>query len=355
MAGSRTEANDRRPSEYAKEALSEWGQAARYGARALAPAMKGVTSAATSYAERRRGKAPLRERLNPAKTDKGGRIGDVADTTLSKFGTPGKLLSKVGLGSRIVERMRGDGAAGDGKTEASSGRASRGADQVASEGNGAGGDLPIPIQESIEVAVPVRIAYALCTRFEDYPEFLDRVESAERIDDTHVALVAKLRGRRRELEVEITDERPNQRLDWQCTEGVEHSGVISFHELAPRLTHIELSVELEPEGIVERLTRSAHLSERAIRTELHRFKAYADLWEEPDTGDEAEPVDDEEPVEEEEPVDEEEIDDEEPLDEEEIDDEEPVDEEELEEDEEPLDEEELDDEEPLEEDEEPVD
>jgi uncharacterized membrane protein len=280
--------------------------------------------AATTLARRRGdgGQRPsLLERLNPARTEKGGRIGDVADKVLSKMGTGGKLASAVSAGSRIVERMRAgdDGSAG----EAEAADAGPGpAQAVASEGNGFGPHQTVPIQESIEVAVSPRAAFSLCTRFEEYPEFLDRVESVERVDESHARFVVKARGRHHELDVEVVDRRPNQRLDWRCTEGIEHAGVISFHELAPRLTHIELTVELEPEGIVERLTRSSHLTERAIRTEMHRFKAYAELWGE-------------EPDDEEEPEDEEELEEEEP-DEELEPEKEPEDEEEFEEEEEPV-------------------
>jgi uncharacterized membrane protein len=262
------------------------------------------------------------------RSESGGAGGRLADAALSKLGTSGKVASKLGMGSRLVERMSPGG--GEPADDAGDGGVS---DQAGSNGNGHRADATIPIQEAIEVAIPVKAAYSLCTGFEEYPEFLDRVESVERLDDKHIAFVAKVRGRRRRLEVEIVDERPNQRLDWRCAEGIEHSGVVSFHELAPRLTHIELTVDLEPEGLVERLTRSAHLSERAVRAELHRFKAHADLWEE-----EPEAYDDEE-----EPLDEEDLEDE-PVDEEEIGDEEKlVDEEEFEDD--PVDEEELVDEE----------
>ena len=330
MARSRTQAKG--AGDYAREAFSEWGKAARYGARAAA-------SATAALAQRRRGRndrPPLRERLNPATTEKGGKLGDVADIALSKFGgAGGKLASKLSAGSRIVERVRssGEGHGSSTGTNEDSGDDSGGVEAVSSNGNGFRGDAPIPIQESIEVAVPVRAVYALCTRFEEYPEFLDHVKSAELIDDSDVLFAAKVRGRERELEVEVVDERPNERLDWRCAEGVEHSGVASFHELAPRLTHIELTVELEPEGIVERLTRSAHLSQRAIRAEMHRFKAYAELHEAELVDETADEPDDEEELEDEdeELVDEEEFDDEDELeDEEEPDDEEEFEDEELE-------------------------
>jgi len=274
MAGSRSQPKG--TGEYAREAFAEWGKAARYGARALAPTVREAASAATAYA---------------------------ADTALAKFGPGGKLASKLSMGSRIIERIRGANGAGEGSEdgEASPGRRSEDREAAASNGNGFKDQLPIPIVESIEVAVPVEAVYDLCTRFESYPEFLERVESVETADDSNLTFIAKARGRQRELEVEITNRHPNQRLDWRCTEGVKHTGVISFHELAPRLTHIELAVELEPEGIVERLTRSARLSGRAIRAEMDRFKAHAELWEEPELEDapEAE-LEDEEEIEDEE-------------------------------------------------------
>jgi uncharacterized membrane protein len=307
MAGSQT--SEKGAGTYAREALSEWGKAARYGARAIAAKRR----------ERSDERPPLKERLNPATTDKGGRLGDVADVVLSKLGTPGKLASKASVGSRIVERMRdrkdavGSPSEAD---EAQTPKAEAREQPSQADANGFGDGGPVPIQESLDVAVPLRAAYALCTRFEEYPEFLDRVAEVDEIDDTHVSFVAKVRGRPRELDVEIIDTRPNERLDWECAGEVEHSGVISFHRLAPRLTRMELTVELQPEGLLERVSRATHLTERAIRDELHRFKAYAELWEEDDFDEE---------VEEEEDFDDEELEDEAELedeDEEDLEDEE---------------------------------
>ena len=319
MAGSRTD--DKGPGHYAREALVEWGKAVRYGVRAVAEKRR----------ERSEVRPPLKERLNPSKTDKGGRLGDVADIVLSKFGTGGKLASKVSLGSRIVERLR-DGSSGG------SGDDGDAADRPAAAEASAANGLPanaVPIEESVDVALSVGAAYALATRFEEYPKFLDRVRAAERADDSHVTVEAKVRGRTRELEIEIIDERPKERLDWECTEGVEHSGVISFHRLAPRLTRVQLTAEFEPQGLIERLSHGVHLTGRAVRDELHRFKAYAELWEE--DSDEHEPAEVEDAEEAEGPED---FEDEEDFDEEDLDDEEDLegeedfDDEELEEDEE---------------------
>jgi hypothetical protein len=92
--------------ELAHEATAEWGLAARYAAAAMKPAVGRATEAVKERV-RARGEGPsLKDRLNPAVTDKGGRAGDLADFALAKMGKPGALAAKAGLGSRIVERLR---------------------------------------------------------------------------------------------------------------------------------------------------------------------------------------------------------------------------------------------------------
>jgi uncharacterized membrane protein len=275
------------PSAYAREALAEWRKAARFGAAALLASGGGASKVKS------KDKPPLKERVNPATTEKGGRIGDAADKLLSRLGFLGKAASKFSLGSRAVDKVVPDAVnklqpSGDGR----------------SAGNGSQGHPPLPIQESIEVAVPLRAAFALATRVEDFPEWSDRIVGAEEMDETGVAVDLKTRGIDRSFELEITDVQPPYRIEWEATEGNEHVGVLTFHELAPSLTHLELSLDVEPESPVQKLTRTIHLPERAIRTELHLFKAWAELWQDVEDVEPEEEPGDEPEDEEEEPEDE---------------------------------------------------
>jgi hypothetical protein len=88
--------------------MQEWGKAVRYAAAAVAPVAKRTGEGAKNLVLRRgdRDRPSLRERLSPATTDKGGRLGDAADWLLARMGVPGKLASKVSVGSRVVERVR---------------------------------------------------------------------------------------------------------------------------------------------------------------------------------------------------------------------------------------------------------
>jgi len=254
--------------DYGREALSQWAEAARYGVRALA-----------ARREAAKGGASLKERLDPTQTDKGGKAGDMADLALSKLGRPGRLASKVKLGSRLVDRVtpsaeRSETDEGDGDAEVEAPEANG-----LAEGDGVGAGAPLPIQASIDVALPVEAVFELCTRFEEYPQIVDRVSSVEVDDDTHFTVVARVARRAQELSIELLDELPAERLDWECVGELEHSGVLTFHPLAPRLTRLELTIERASEGPVEHLGRILALPERGLKQELRRFKAVAELWE----------------------------------------------------------------------------
>ena len=285
------------PGEYAREAFSEWRKAVRFGAAALV-----ASGAGDGKSESKSEKPPLKERLNPATTQKGGRIGDAADNVLSRLGFLGKAASQLSLGSRAVDKVVPDAVT---KLQPSGGGKGRDATE-----NGSGEHPPIPIQVSVDLALPIRSAFALATRFEDLPQWSDRIEHAEEVDDKNVALDLKLRGVKRSIELEITDVQAPLRIEWEVTEGMDAGGMLTLHELAPSLTHLELSLDVEPENPIQRLTRSIHLPDRVVRSELHRFKAWAELWqeveaieppEEPEDEFEQEPEDEQEPEEEEEP------------------------------------------------------
>jgi uncharacterized membrane protein len=251
--------------EYGREALAQFRDAARYGAKALA-------------ARKAAHQLPIPRAGGGASTE----LGELADAALARFGKKGKLASKIGVGHRLVDRHFPEPEEAD-TEEPDASEAGE-----ATDGDGApGGDehlfdahTPIPIQESIDVAVPVAAAFDLCMRFEELPRFSDRIAEVDVEDDTHLTLLVKLGGHRQTLGIEIVGEEPEERLDWEGVEGVEHSGVVTFHPLAPRLTRVEVTIEQSSERLRERLLRSVGLPQRTVRQELRRFKAYAELWDE---------------------------------------------------------------------------
>ena len=64
-----------------------------------------------------------------------------------------------------------------------------------------------------------------------------------------------------------------------CRQGITHSGVVTFHELAPRLTRIELNLDVDPGSLIEKAARGMRHVKRAVRADLHRFKAFIEMQE----------------------------------------------------------------------------
>jgi uncharacterized membrane protein len=142
----------------------------------------------------------------------------------------------------------------------------------------------MPIQQSVDVAVPIKVAYNRFTQFEEWPKFMHRVESVEQVDDTTLSVSTKVWGIRRRFKVKIVEQRPDQRIEWNSTEGLAHTGVVTFHNLADRLTHIEVSMDVEPHGMLEKMGRGLRFTKRAVRADLHRFKALVELEEQAEGG-----------------------------------------------------------------------
>jgi uncharacterized membrane protein len=152
-----------------------------------------------------------------------------------------------------------------------------GADDESFEGVGDGRRLPI--QQSVDVAVPVETAWKLWNKYEDYPKFMHRLESAEKIDPKHVRFTGKIWGISRSWEAKIIEKRTYETIEWMSEEGLDNAGVVTFHKLGPRLTHIELNLDIAPHGPIEKIARGLRFTKRAVRADLHRFKAYAEMNE----------------------------------------------------------------------------
>lgn len=152
--------------------------------------------------------------------------------------------------------------------------------------NGGNGGMPgvgkgrrMPVQQAVDVAVPLETAYNQWTQFEDWPEFMHRVTRVTQEDDCTVSFATKIWGKTKEFKAQIDTQRPDQRIKWKVSEGITHSGVVTFHELAPNLTRIEVNVDIEPGSLIEKAARGMRHIKRAIRADLSRFKAFIEMQE----------------------------------------------------------------------------
>ena len=113
---------------------------------------------------------------------------------------------------------------------------------------------------------------------------MHRIESAEQVDETTVSFQAKIWGISKRFEAEIVEQRPDERIEWNVTEGYAHTGVVTFHSLSENLTRVDLSLDIQPSNLIDKASRGMRFAKRAVRGDLHRFKAYVELDKESKKG-----------------------------------------------------------------------
>jgi hypothetical protein len=146
-------------------------------------------------------------------------------------------------------------------------------------GLGVGKGRRMPVQQSIDIGLPIETVYNQWTQFEDWPTFMHRVVRVTQDEDNQVTFEAKIWTRKREFTAEIETQRPDDRIKWKVSQGMTHAGVVTFHELGPSLTRVLLSIDVQPGGMIEKIARGARHVKRAARGDLHRFKAFIEMAE----------------------------------------------------------------------------
>ena len=104
------------------------------------------------------------------------------------------------------------------------------------------------VEKSIVVDVPVRMAYNQWTQFEEFPQFMEGVESVKQLDDTHLKWRGEIGGTRREWTAEILEQTPDARIEWRATDDDGPHGAATFRPLDRDRTEITVSMDYEPEG-----------------------------------------------------------------------------------------------------------
>jgi uncharacterized membrane protein len=142
---------------------------------------------------------------------------------------------------------------------------------------GVGKGRRMPVQQSVDIGAPIETVYNQWTQFEDWPGFMHRVTRVTQEDDCTVSFATKIWAKTKEFTANIETQRPNERIKWSVSQGLTHTGVVTFHELAPNLTRVLLSFDVEPGSLIEKAARGMRHVKRAARADLHRFKALIEM------------------------------------------------------------------------------
>ncbi|MFJ5999867.1 SRPBCC family protein [Streptomyces sp. NPDC092370] len=134
------------------------------------------------------------------------------------------------------------------------------------------------VQETVEVAVPVRTAYNQWTQFKAFPRFSTLVHGVEQIKPTLTAWTIGYGPLRRRFAVEIVEQDPDAYLAWRAFgQNPSHQGEVEFAPTESGGTVITVRMFLEPQGAARILTgssRAARLTARLVHGELMHFKRF---------------------------------------------------------------------------------
>ncbi len=135
----------------------------------------------------------------------------------------------------------------------------------------------LPIQRSIDVAVPLGVAYDEWMKLESLPEGAHNVRKIERKQSE--TLGGRLSGRLwpRRWEAEIRDERDAESFAWRSVKGSDCAGLITFHRIDDRLTRLELQLDVIPKRAWEAIDYALRLADLRAGAELRRFKARVEM------------------------------------------------------------------------------
>jgi uncharacterized membrane protein len=236
-------AHDRRQAEYdgpmdrlKEEARSLVGALGDRAVASVRDKVEGVTGRLTDYVD-------------------GGGPGLMAAVTGAKSMAEGKgpVRSVLGAGMKAVtEKLRG-------------------------KGGGKGKNLKVTnIVESIDVGVPIQLAYNQWTQFADFPSFMKKVESVEQAgEDQKLNWKAQVLWSHRTWEATIQEQSPDDKIVWRSKGAKGHvDGAVTFHELAPNLTRVLLVLQYHPQGLFEHTGNIWRAQGRRARLELKHYRRH---------------------------------------------------------------------------------
>ncbi len=131
------------------------------------------------------------------------------------------------------------------------------------------------VEKDITINAPVEQVYARWTDFENFPQFMNHVESVTRSGEKNLHWKAQIGPFKKEWDAEIRGLVANRTVTWCSTGGAENAGAVTLSERG-NLTEMHVVIEYDPslvEAVGDALT---HTMSRDVEEDLQRFKRLAE-------------------------------------------------------------------------------
>ena len=128
------------------------------------------------------------------------------------------------------------------------------------------------ITHAIEVNAPLQAVYTQWIRFEEFPRFMEVSKKSDRPVPPSFFGEPNSVGKRKQWEAEITEQVPNERIAWQSVEGAANRGFVTFEPVSVSVTRVTLTMEYEPEGLIEQAGDVLGIPSGQVAEDLSRFR-----------------------------------------------------------------------------------
>ena len=131
------------------------------------------------------------------------------------------------------------------------------------------------VEKDVTVNAPIDRVYAMWTDFENFPSFMEHVDSVTRTGEHDLHWKAKLGPIEKEWDAEIKALVPNRSITWRSTTGAENAGAVTLSQRG-NITEMHVVIQYEPtwlEALGDTITGTMS---RSVEADLDRFKRLAE-------------------------------------------------------------------------------
>jgi uncharacterized membrane protein len=135
------------------------------------------------------------------------------------------------------------------------------------------------VHERIAVRVPVHRAYLAWTQFDQFPTFMDNIESVEDLGDMRYRWRAKgPMGTTAEWDAYITENIPNEVIAWRTDDdaSLRVNGAVRFQEVSPDETIVDVNMGYAAGGAGDAVANLFEKPQQQVQEDLRRFKVYVE-------------------------------------------------------------------------------
>jgi uncharacterized membrane protein len=131
------------------------------------------------------------------------------------------------------------------------------------------------VEKDLTINAPVAKVYGMWIDFENFPSFMEHVQSVEDMGNHQLHWKAKIGSMDKEWDAVVVGLVPNRSVTWRSKSGAENAGAVTLSERG-NITEMHVVIQYEPtwlEAVGETVTGTL---ERSVEEDLERFKRMAE-------------------------------------------------------------------------------